>query len=315
GGGLVTTRSFFPIHPLSDRPSIMRIAAILPLFISLCHSKEESIPVIEIRGEGKPMSSAQIRHLDEQANGGPLQIKVERRWKPDVCERTAEDDWITFHYKMYLEDGRKVYTTYDRDPITIQLGADMTMQGLDQGLIDSCETEVLRVSVPWRLVQREDKGSIWKHIPTEEHWLRFDVEVLSVTKFSLAEQFKALDKDGDAGITENDVVAVANELKEKYGKGWKNNDVDNVLAAKYFVRYFDQNNNASVDFAEFQSTIEKDQNEMENKKTGKQPKGLKRKHGLEWLLDFNNDGVVTNKEIDESADRFEKGLPEKKDEL
>lgn len=39
-------------------------------------SKEDSIPVIEIRGEGKPMSSAQIRHLDEQANGGPLQIKV-----------------------------------------------------------------------------------------------------------------------------------------------------------------------------------------------------------------------------------------------
>ena len=37
---------------------------------------EDSIPVIEIRGEGKPMSSAQIRALEEASNGGPLDIKV-----------------------------------------------------------------------------------------------------------------------------------------------------------------------------------------------------------------------------------------------
>ncbi|GMS99993.1 hypothetical protein PENTCL1PPCAC_22168, partial [Pristionchus entomophagus] len=308
--------SFLPIHLFSDRLFAMRIAGLVSVLFPLCLAKDDSIPVIEIRGEGKPMSSAQIRHLDEQANGGPLQIKVERRWKPDSCERTAEkDDWVTFHYKMYLEDGRKVYTTYDKEPITIQLGSEMTIPGLDQGITDSCETEVLRVSVPWRLAQKEDKGSLWKHVPSEEHWLRFDVEVLTVTKFSLADQFKALDRDGDIRITEGDLVAVATELKEKYGKGWRNNEVDNVLAAKYFLRYFDQNNNASIDFAEFQSTIEKDEKEMEMKKSGKLPKGLKRKHGLAWVLDFNNDGVVTDKEIEESAERFEKGLPEKKDEL
>lgn len=37
---------------------------------------DENIPVIEIRGEGAPMSSAQIRHLEEMDNGGPLDIKV-----------------------------------------------------------------------------------------------------------------------------------------------------------------------------------------------------------------------------------------------
>lgn len=37
---------------------------------------EDSIPVVEIRGEGKPMSAAQIRELEEAANGGPLDIKV-----------------------------------------------------------------------------------------------------------------------------------------------------------------------------------------------------------------------------------------------
>ncbi|GMT27944.1 hypothetical protein PFISCL1PPCAC_19241, partial [Pristionchus fissidentatus] len=295
----------------------MRLAVLVSVFASIVYGKgEESIPVIEIRGEGKPMSSAQIRHLDEQANGGPLQIKVERRWKPENCERTAEkNDWVTIHYKVYLEDGRKILTTYDKDPVTFKLAADMTIQGLDQGLVDSCETEVMRVTVPWRLSQREDKGTMWKLIPAEEHWLRFDVEVLTVTKFSLAEQFKAMDKDGNASITENDLISFATEIKEKYGKGWKNADVDNVLAAKYFVRYFDQNNNAAIDFAEFQSTIEKDQKEMEAKKSGKLPKGSKRKHGFEWILDFDNDGIVSEKEIEESADRIEKGLNEKKDEL
>ncbi len=37
---------------------------------------EDSIPVVEIRGEGKPMTAAQIRALEEQSNGGPLDIKV-----------------------------------------------------------------------------------------------------------------------------------------------------------------------------------------------------------------------------------------------
>lgn len=37
---------------------------------------EDSIPVIEIRGEGQPMTAAQIRQLEEMSNGGPLDIKV-----------------------------------------------------------------------------------------------------------------------------------------------------------------------------------------------------------------------------------------------
>uniref|UniRef100_A0A914MZ05 Uncharacterized protein n=1 Tax=Meloidogyne incognita TaxID=6306 RepID=A0A914MZ05_MELIC len=38
--------------------------------------REDSIPVIEIRGEGKPMSASQIRKLEEISNGGPLDIKA-----------------------------------------------------------------------------------------------------------------------------------------------------------------------------------------------------------------------------------------------
>ena len=37
---------------------------------------EDTIPVIELRGEGKPMTASQIRALEETSNGGPLDIKV-----------------------------------------------------------------------------------------------------------------------------------------------------------------------------------------------------------------------------------------------
>ena len=39
-------------------------------------SPEDSIPVIEIKGEGKPMTAAQIRQLEEASEGKPLDIKV-----------------------------------------------------------------------------------------------------------------------------------------------------------------------------------------------------------------------------------------------
>lgn len=53
-------------------------------------NSEGSIPIIEIRGEGKPMTSAQIRQLEEAANAGPLDTKV---WSLD---------W-TIQIAMYLK--------------------------------------------------------------------------------------------------------------------------------------------------------------------------------------------------------------------
>ncbi|CDW54774.1 Peptidyl-prolyl cis-trans isomerase [Trichuris trichiura] len=67
---------------------------------------EDAIPIIEIRAEGKPMTSAQIRALEEDAAGKPLDIKVtyERRRK-DCARRSKRKDFATFHYEGHLEGG------------------------------------------------------------------------------------------------------------------------------------------------------------------------------------------------------------------
>ncbi len=71
-------------------------------------SPEDAIPVVEIRGEGKPMTAAQIRALEEQSEGKPLDIKLKHTWRPKHCPRAAKrKDFVTFHYKGFLEDGKK----------------------------------------------------------------------------------------------------------------------------------------------------------------------------------------------------------------
>lgn len=76
-------------------------------------SPEDSIPVIEIRGEGKPMTAAQIRALEEEAEGRPLDIKVKNTWVPADCPHKAKrKDFVTFHYKGFLEDGKKFDQRY-----------------------------------------------------------------------------------------------------------------------------------------------------------------------------------------------------------
>lgn len=75
---------------------------------SSSRAAEDSIPVIEIKGEGKPMTAAQIRALEEEAEGKPLDIKIKKTWVPKDCTKKAKrKDFVTFHYKGFMEDGRK----------------------------------------------------------------------------------------------------------------------------------------------------------------------------------------------------------------
>uniref|UniRef100_A0AC35GG88 Peptidylprolyl isomerase n=1 Tax=Panagrolaimus sp. PS1159 TaxID=55785 RepID=A0AC35GG88_9BILA len=158
---------------------------------------EESIPVIEIRGEGKPMTAAQIRALEETSNGGPLDIKIEKTWRPVACPHAAKRlDFVTFHYKGFLEDGKKFDQTYGRGPIRIQLGTGMVMPGLDKGMRGMCDTELRKISVPFRL-SRKNKSKVWKHIPNDEHWLNFNIEMLEVEEWTLEKQFKFMDLNND----------------------------------------------------------------------------------------------------------------------
>uniref|UniRef100_A0A7E4ZXT3 peptidylprolyl isomerase n=1 Tax=Panagrellus redivivus TaxID=6233 RepID=A0A7E4ZXT3_PANRE len=293
---------------------------------------EDAIPVIELRGEGKPMTAAQIRALEEASNGGPLDIKVDKTWRPVKCPRAAQRlDFVTFHYKGFLEDGKKFDQTYARGPIRVQLGVGMVMPGLDKGMRGMCDTELRKISVPYRL-SRKNKSKVWKHIPNDEHWLTFNIEVLTVEEFTLERQFAFLDSNNDTYLTESELIRFAENMRKEYGKTWANEDIDNVHAARYYVKYFDINGDGKISLDEFVKVMERDMATMETaklvqtqvQKAGKgkktAPEGRKRDPGFAWILDFNNDGIVTVEESD-SADEVFQGAPavlpvfDQKDEL
>ncbi|CAI2300008.1 unnamed protein product [Caenorhabditis sp. 36 PRJEB53466] len=278
---------------------------------------DDNIPIIEIRGEGAPMSSAQIRHLEEMDNGGPLDIKIEKTFVPAKCpELSKRLDFITFHYKVFTEDNKKVYQTYGTGPVTIQLGTGMIMPGLDKGLKGMCAEELRKVRVPYRL-SRKSKSKVWKNIPNDENWLIFNIEMVRIEPYSPQKQFKFLDLNGDGQLETAEVQEFQRKMKKEYGKTWKNEDVDNATAAAYYVRYFDVNGDGKVVESEWLKVMERDGKSMETTKS--KVKGKKRDPAIGWILDFDNDGIVSYKENDEAADRFEAGptlLPtESKDEL
>ncbi|CAB3408932.1 unnamed protein product [Caenorhabditis bovis] len=267
---------------------------------------EESIPIIEIRGEGAPMSSAQIRHLEELDNGGPLDIKIDKTFVPAKCgEKAKRLDFITFHYKVFTEDNKKVHQTYGLGPVTIQLGTGMIMPGLDKGLKGMCEAEMRKIQVPYRL-SRKPKTKVWKSIPNDENWLTFNIEMLKVRPYSLEEQFNLLDLNNNTRLDAEEMINWQKKMKKEFGKTWRNEDIDTNSAAKYYIRYFDVNNDGNVTKSEWISVMKRDEKLMEQTQKNSKEKGRKRDPGIAWILDFNNDGIVTAKELDEAPDLFEK---------
>ncbi|TKR92356.1 hypothetical protein L596_007027 [Steinernema carpocapsae] len=283
---------------------------------------EDKIPVIEIRGEGKPMTAAQIRALEEASNGGPLDIKIENTWKPLECPRKARrKDFVTFHYKGFAEDGKRFDHTYGRAPIRIQLGVGMAMPGLEKGLRGMCDTELRKIQVPYRL-SRKNKSKVWKYVPNDEHWLTFNIEMLSVEEWTLEGQFQFMDLNNDTKLTFSDLVKFAEKMKKDFGKTWTNQDIDSVHAARYYIKYFDVNEDEKITFEEFKTITQRDEEKMdEAERQGKLPQdSRKRDPGLGWILDFNSDGVVSVAEMDSAAEALEgepatKPKMPKKDEL
>ncbi|VDN54043.1 unnamed protein product, partial [Dracunculus medinensis] len=268
---------------------------------------EDNIPVIEIRGEGKPMTAAQIRQLEEVSNGGPLDIKVEKTWRPLGCPRAAKrKDFITFHYKAFTESGKKCDQSYGRQPIRLQLGVGMVLPGLDKGMRGMCNTELRKIQVPYRL-SRKRKSRVWKNIPNDEHWLTFNIEMLNVEEWSMNLQFQFMDLNNDSKITEDEVINFQEKIKKDFGKTWSNNDIDQVIAARYYIRYFDINGDYKVDLEEYSRVMQRDMSTMEAKAKNIKPEGRKRDPSIAWILDFNNDGIVSVEENDEAAEILENG--------
>uniref|UniRef100_A0A914MJ89 peptidylprolyl isomerase n=1 Tax=Meloidogyne incognita TaxID=6306 RepID=A0A914MJ89_MELIC len=273
--------------------------------------REDSIPVIEIRGEGKPMSAAQIRELEEMSNGGPLDIKVSKTWVPGDCPRKARrPDFVIFHFKGFSEAGKKFDQSYGRekDGIKIQLGVGMTMPGLDKGIKGMCDGELRKIEVPWRL-SRKRKSKVWRFIPNDEHWLRFDVEAIKIEPWTIEGQFEWMDLNNDSKLTEDELTRFGYKMLKEFGKAWPNEDIDPVLASKYYIKYFDANNDGIINISEFKYIFERDLSIMESKRKNKNKiEGRKRDPGLQWILDFNNDGIVSVQEMD-NADKILEGNP------
>uniref|UniRef100_A0A915LHZ0 peptidylprolyl isomerase n=1 Tax=Meloidogyne javanica TaxID=6303 RepID=A0A915LHZ0_MELJA len=205
--------------------------------------REDSIPVIEIRGEGKPMSASQISFKNQ---------KVTKTWAPGQCPRKARRlDFVTFHYKGFSE-------------------------------------------------------AVWRFIPNDEHWLRFDIEAIKIEPWTIEGQFEWMDLNNDSKLTEDELSRFDYKMLKEFGKAWPNADIDTVTASKYYIKYFDANNDGIINIYEFKYIFKRDMSIMKSKRKNKEKiEGRKRDPGLQWILDYNNDGIVTVQEIDNADKIFE----------
>uniref|UniRef100_A0A914MWE8 peptidylprolyl isomerase n=1 Tax=Meloidogyne incognita TaxID=6306 RepID=A0A914MWE8_MELIC len=234
--------------------------------------------------------------------------KVTKTWAPGQCPRKARRlDFVTFHYKGFSEAGKKFDQSYGRenDGIKIQLGVGMTMPGLDKGIKGMCDGELRKIDVPWRL-SRKRKSKIWRFIPNDEHWLRFDIEAIKIEPWTIEGQFEWMDLNNDSKLTEDELSRFDYKMLKEFGKAWPNADIDTVTASKYYIKYFDANNDGIINIYEFKYIFKRDMSIMKSKRKNKEKiEGRKRDPGLQWILDYNNDGIVTVQEIDNADKIFE----------
>uniref|UniRef100_A0AC35U933 Peptidylprolyl isomerase n=1 Tax=Rhabditophanes sp. KR3021 TaxID=114890 RepID=A0AC35U933_9BILA len=279
----------------------------LQIDVTSCNRQaEDSIPVIELRGEGPPMTSQQIRDLEEKANGGPLDIIIQKINIVDCKDKVERFDFVQIKYVGYKENGVQFHNK--EDTVEFQMSTGMSLKGLEKGLMDGCVGDKRKIKIPFNLSRFDNKSPIWKHFPEDDHWISLVVTIEKVTKWSVEEQFRKISKSKAyfdfKDITDFDKYLVT------YGKQWPSEDIDKIQAAKYYIKYFDQNNDGHVDLSEYTNTINRDQgeiNEAKSKKREGKIVGIRREPGLWWILDLNNNGFIENEEIQKAYHVFEKG--------
>lgn len=67
----------------------------------------------------------------------------------------------------------------------------------------------------------------------------------------------------------------------------------NTKAIAIIYRYFDANGDQKIDIDEFRFVTDRDMKAMAAQPKETKPKGRLRDPGIAWILDFNNDGIVT----------------------
>jgi len=120
--------------------------------------------------------------VDEiDANKKKLQIGVKK--KVENCQRRSKKgDTLHMHYTGKLEDGTEFDSSIPRgEPFTFTLGAGQVIKGWDQGLLNMCEGEKRKLSIPSDLGYG-DRGAPPK-IPGGAT-LIFEVELMKIERKS-----------------------------------------------------------------------------------------------------------------------------------
>ncbi|KAK6049065.1 EF hand [Cooperia oncophora] len=95
----------------------------------------------------------------------------------------------------------------------------------------------------------------------------------TVEPYSHQRQFKFLDIDSKGKLTEASLLKWLSTMRKEYGKTWKNEDIDNTTAVKYYIRYFDINGDGEIDEEEFVKVMSRDEAAMEQDEIeGERPK-------------------------------------------
>uniref|UniRef100_A0A915A9E2 peptidylprolyl isomerase n=1 Tax=Parascaris univalens TaxID=6257 RepID=A0A915A9E2_PARUN len=110
-----------------------------------------------------------------------LQIGVKKR--AEKCEiKSKKGDILHMHYTGTLEDGTEFDSSRTRDQeFTFTLGMGQVIKGWDQGLLNMCEGEQRRLTIPSELGYGE-RGAPPKIPPGAT--LKFDVELLRIERKS-----------------------------------------------------------------------------------------------------------------------------------
>ncbi|KAK8386261.1 hypothetical protein O3P69_010751 [Scylla paramamosain] len=134
------------------------------------------------------------------------ELKVEKL-KEETCDRRSSNgDMLTMHYTgTLLEDGKKFDSSLDRDkPFTVQIGVGQVIKGWDQGLLDLCPGDKVKLTIPPEMAYGEHgAGDV---IPPNA-WLVFEVDLISVSDAPPAVNiFKQIDGDDDDHLSKEEVL-------------------------------------------------------------------------------------------------------------
>ena len=76
-------------------------------------------------------------------------IKITVVHKPDEdCTKSKKGDTIHQNYKLWLEDGNLVDTSYGKEPFVFKLGSKEVIKGMDIGMDSMCEGEQRQLTIP-----------------------------------------------------------------------------------------------------------------------------------------------------------------------